>query len=62
MFKADNQTTDALSGAASSVAKSSGNSLGVHAMPKTSEKSLKIWFILGGAMLLIIIILFLLII
>lgn len=37
-------------------------SLGVHSMPKTSEKSFKSWFLLGGAMLIIIIALFLLLV
>jgi hypothetical protein len=26
-------------------------SIGVHSMPRTSEKSLKIWFVLGGVIL-----------
>ena len=37
-------------------------SLDVHSMPKTSEKSFKSWFLLGGAMLIIIIALFLLLV
>ncbi len=53
MFKADNQAP---------IIKENEPVLGIHAMPKTSEKSMKAWFILGGVMLLIIIILFLLII
>ncbi|HZJ41669.1 MAG TPA: hypothetical protein VFD51_01475 [Patescibacteria group bacterium] len=37
-------------------------SLGVHSMPKTSEKSFKSWFLLGGFILIIIIALFLLLV
>ncbi len=31
-------------------------SIGVHSMPKTSESSLKLWFILGGVILVLCII------
>jgi hypothetical protein len=31
-------------------------SIGVHSMPKTSEKSLKLWFVLGGVILVLFII------
>ncbi|MFA6514326.1 MAG: hypothetical protein WCT50_03525 [Patescibacteria group bacterium] len=31
-------------------------SIGVHSMPKTSEKSLKLWFILGGIILILFIV------
>jgi len=37
-------------------------SIGVHSMPKTSEKSLKLWFILGGVILILFIVAALLII
>lgn len=41
---------------------SSRLALGIHSMPKTSEKSFKSWFVIGGMMLLILIIFFLLLI
>lgn len=41
---------------------SSRISLGVHSMPKTSEKSFKSWFLIAGVMVVIIIALFLLIV
>ncbi len=62
MFKADNQNSTLAAKTTSQEQQAPGSSLGIHAMPKTSEKSMKIWFVLGGAMLLIIIILFFLII
>lgn len=34
-------------------------SLGVHAMPKTSEKNFKSWFLIGGMMFFILVIIFL---
>lgn len=37
---------------------SSHLSLGVHSMPKTSEKSFKTWFLLGGFILIIMITIF----
>lgn len=41
---------------------SSRLSLGVHSMPRTSEKSFKSWFVIAGVMVVIIIALFLLLV
>lgn len=61
MFKADNQTT--VNSTITSPEKTTTDSLpGIHAMPKTSETSMRLWFMLGGGMLLLVIILFLLLI
>lgn len=64
MLKADNQNTASdqinVIPAKKVLDKESAKlAIDIHAMPKTSEKSLKIWFVLGGGILLVVIILFL---
>jgi len=60
MLTADNKNSLPTEVNSDQVIKSSGPkksrlAIDVHSMPRTSEKSLKIWFVLGGAAILVVI-------